>query len=65
MMNDKDWITLIGKFAFHLYDTHGFPKEEFIRKVVDKDGYFMLPTILTWINMHKDFRKEINWKLKK
>jgi hypothetical protein len=48
---------LMGKFAFHVSDTHGLPKEIFKERYI-KDGYWDLVGIITLLKKHKDFLKK-------
>ena len=53
---EKKINELIGKFAFHLYDTHGIPKQIFLEQF-SKDGYWDFIKIIDLMHKHKDFIK--------
>jgi len=49
---------IVGRFAFHLSDTHGIPKQIFDERYIDKDGYFKNLEIIFELNRHRDFWKQ-------
>ncbi|MFH1317777.1 MAG: hypothetical protein ABIH71_02015 [Candidatus Omnitrophota bacterium] len=53
-----DVYQLIGKFAFHLSDTHGLPLQIF-KQIYFENGYLKKEIFLLSLREHKDFLKKL------
>jgi len=54
---DKYFNGYVARLVFHLADTHGLPREESEKYLIDKDGYFIVPAVLNAARKHRDFVK--------
>lgn len=55
--NNEEILKILGRFAFHLSDTHGIPKEIFVEKYT-KNGAWDLVRVFNFIFEHNDFMRQ-------